>query len=594
MNGQAQEPSPFEAPRASPVGSSDLESTLSYGASSPGTVSVGERAKAISRDLNGDSDDGFGSSEPKEKSALRVKRPSLEALRKGEGRSIVSGMREFLSNEGFSPVRKPKHVESMIKRGLTGQETTSQEEFQDLCDDDDAASRYNSSFSSPVIVNSRAVAHGSASSTRRRQHTSEGPSPSSSFHRPPRRAPGVSSTGASMGTGGGSWQRENVSPLSSTSSGRSKPPSRPSSADTAGARFGQSVGRKESLSGSRRDKGMEARGEVDLMNRARVAKVLAPGVPMPVVQRAAVKIQSVMRVLIARGYVRRKLVSEVTAFSVIMENGIEVIKHPFNGRAKPKNVKVTFLSRKGIMNLTWGGRSAIPLESIYSVVKGIKTEALKRVVGPDRTENCFSLLTPGRTVDFEVDNPWLVLLVARAMRLYLGAHYDTLPAPTFFSHLCVRRKGEGRGVRPRQQTMVWTGGEEEGDVAAAAEAAAVDCAALLSGTMAEDSLEEEGEEEGEGDGDGEGQAQARSLGEVAGRDRGQMQRQRQQGAEGLVEEAEGGAEEGGGNNDGGDEEAEAAMQAYFREEAAPDVASEGQAGGSPVPGTPTVAPGLLG
>lgn len=57
-----------------------------------------------------------------------------------------------------------------------------------------------------------------------------------------------------------------------------------------------------------------------------VAEQVAPGVPIAVVVRAAVKIESVMRVLIARGYVRRKLVSEVTAFSLIMERGIEVIK----------------------------------------------------------------------------------------------------------------------------------------------------------------------------------------------------------------------------------------------------------------------------
>ena len=59
---------------------------------------------------------------------------------------------------------------------------------------------------------------------------------------------------------------------------------------------------------------------------ARAAELLAPGVPVDVVVRAAIKIESVMRVLIARGYVRRKLVSEVTAFSLIMERGIEVIK----------------------------------------------------------------------------------------------------------------------------------------------------------------------------------------------------------------------------------------------------------------------------
>lgn len=59
---------------------------------------------------------------------------------------------------------------------------------------------------------------------------------------------------------------------------------------------------------------------------AMAAEELAPGVPVDEAVRAAIKIESVMRVLIARGYVRRKLVSEVTAFSLIMERGIEVIK----------------------------------------------------------------------------------------------------------------------------------------------------------------------------------------------------------------------------------------------------------------------------
>lgn len=56
------------------------------------------------------------------------------------------------------------------------------------------------------------------------------------------------------------------------------------------------------------------------------AEIAAPGVPFGATVQAAIKIESVMRVLIARGDVRRKLVSEVTAFSLIMERGIEVIK----------------------------------------------------------------------------------------------------------------------------------------------------------------------------------------------------------------------------------------------------------------------------
>lgn len=78
-------------------------------------------------------------------------------------------------------------------------------------------------------------------------------------------------------------------------------------------------------------------------------------------------------------------------------------------------------------------------------------------MGPERADNCFSLHTQDRTIDFEVDNPWLVLLVVRALRLFLGAHYDTLPAPTFFSHLCVRPRGTpSNRVDSPKQTMVWT------------------------------------------------------------------------------------------------------------------------------------------
>ncbi|CAB1114555.1 unnamed protein product [Ectocarpus sp. CCAP 1310/34] len=203
---------------------------------------------------------------------------------------------------------------------------------------------------------------------------------------------------------------------------------------------------------------------------ARAAGVLAPGVPVQVAVRAAIKIESVMRVLIARGYVRRKLVSEVTAFSLIMERGIEVVKHPFSGKGKPKNVTVNFISRKGAMQLSWGGKSGVPLETIFGVTKGINTDALKSAVSPDRAENCFSLHTQDRTIDFEVDNPWLVLLVVRALRLFLGAHYDTLPAPTFFSHLCLRPRsstagGSGAGgsirVDSPKQSLVWTSADKE-------------------------------------------------------------------------------------------------------------------------------------
>lgn len=65
-----------------------------------------------------------------------------------------------------------------------------------------------------------------------------------------------------------------------------------------------------------------------------------------------------------------------------------------------------------------------------------------------------------------MDNPWLVLLVVRALRLFLGAHYDTLPAPTFFSHLCVRPRAgppgsSGTRADSPKQTMVWTSADKQ-------------------------------------------------------------------------------------------------------------------------------------
>lgn len=51
-----------------------------------------------------------------------------------------------------------------------------------------------------------------------------------------------------------------------------------------------------------------------------------------------------------------------------------VSQHPFGGKAKPKNVTVNFVSRKGAMQLSWGGKSGVPLETIFGVTKGIQTD----------------------------------------------------------------------------------------------------------------------------------------------------------------------------------------------------------------------------
>ncbi len=62
--------------------------------------------------------------------------------------------------------------------------------------------------------------------------------------------------------------------------------------------------------------------------------------------RAAVRLQTLARVLIARSAIRRKLVSEVTAFSIIAERGISMMKHPFHGRHRPKPVTLRISKRK--------------------------------------------------------------------------------------------------------------------------------------------------------------------------------------------------------------------------------------------------------
>lgn len=49
-------------------------------------------------------------------------------------------------------------------------------------------------------------------------------------------------------------------------------------------------------------------------------------------------------------------------------------QHPFSGKGKAKNVTVNFVSRKGAMLLSWGGKSGVPLETIFGVTKGINTD----------------------------------------------------------------------------------------------------------------------------------------------------------------------------------------------------------------------------
>ncbi len=74
---------------------------------------------------------------------------------------------------------------------------------------------------------------------------------------------------------------------------------------------------------------------------------------------------------------------------------------------------------------------------------------MRRSADKSTADRCFSLLVPNRTVDMECNNPWLTLLIVRALRLYLRAHYNTVPPPKIYSPLGL---GQGRGNRLRYAT----------------------------------------------------------------------------------------------------------------------------------------------
>lgn len=70
-------------------------------------------------------------------------------------------------------------------------------------------------------------------------------------------------------------------------------------------------------------------------------------------------------------------------FHPFADSFIRRVQHPFSGKGKPKNVTVNFISRKGAMQLSWGGKSGVPLETIFGVTKGINTDVSALFV------NCF-------------------------------------------------------------------------------------------------------------------------------------------------------------------------------------------------------------
>lgn len=75
-------------------------------------------------------------------------------------------------------------------------------------------------------------------------------------------------------------------------------------------------------------------------------------------------------------------------------NPLITLQHAFSGKSKPKVVTVNFVSRKGAMQLSWGGKSGVPLETIFGVTKGIKTEVRGRVcVGEHVKKRLYGLIS---------------------------------------------------------------------------------------------------------------------------------------------------------------------------------------------------------
>jgi hypothetical protein len=277
------------------------------------TVSVLERAKLFAAKPDTDSD------EEVEIPTAVQKRLSLAALTK-EG--TVSGLRNMLAEVGFDPAAAPSTVKDMIARGGKGQvkqqgsDSSSDDSNSEQDDNDDdaednsssagsASSGDSDSDSGEVVRGSTATATAAAAK--------------------PKAAGGVSPTVKPAGRGHGRSKtgitREGSRGFGESSGGGF---CAPPALNTAAA--GKSKAKKQASGQYVYRSGCEG---------------------------AAVKLQTLARVLTARSAVRRKLVSEVTAFSMIMERGIQMTKHPFGSRARPKKVVLSIVQRRGVMQVCY-------------------------------------------------------------------------------------------------------------------------------------------------------------------------------------------------------------------------------------------------
>jgi hypothetical protein len=278
------------------------------------TVSVLERAKLFAAKPDTDSD------EEVETPTAVQKRLSLAALTK-EG--TVSGLRNMLAEVGFDPAAAPSTVKDMIARGGKGQvkqedsdgsssDASSSEQDDNDDDAEDNSSSAGSASSGDSDSDSGEVVRGSTTTATAAAAAAK-----------PKAAGGMSPTVKPAGRGHGRSKtgitREGSRGFGESSGGGfCAPPALNTAAASKSKAKKQASGQYVYRSGC---------------------------------EGAAVKLQTLARVLTARSAVRRKLVSEVTAFSMIMERGIQMTKHPFGSRARPKKVVLSIVQRRGVMQV---------------------------------------------------------------------------------------------------------------------------------------------------------------------------------------------------------------------------------------------------
>jgi hypothetical protein len=319
--GAASPPAPAAA--ASPTAAATASATAAVVPPSPPsphrrtqTVSVLERAKLFAAKPDTDSD------EEVETPTAAQKRLSLAALTK-EG--TVSGLRNMLAEVGFDPAAAPSAVKDMIARGGKGQIKQQHSSDSDGSDGSGSSSEQDEDENSSNASSSGSGSGGDSDSDS--GEVVRGSAAAAAAAAPSGKAKAAGSTGGASPT---------VKPAG-RGHGRSK-----TGITREGSRgFGESSG-----GGFCAPPALNTSSKVKAKKQPTGQYVYRSGC-----EGAVVKLQTLARVLTARSAVRRKLVSEVTAFSMIMERGIQMTKHPFGSRARPKKVVLSIVQRRGVMQV---------------------------------------------------------------------------------------------------------------------------------------------------------------------------------------------------------------------------------------------------